>query len=424
MRNVCPNAESPCDEQTNRINTMATVMAGGLNLACLPIGTFIDKAGRRVAGITSAASLSIAFVCFGMSCMIDDGLLATVFLGSSYLAMGCCGAMLMLVCMTMSAYPTSDSLFGMRIPGSVINATIQMCFDLSAGIGGVLSFVQSTFHLNVSSIFIVYGLIAGASVFVFVREHVPAEKPSSIATDMPRSEFIQPKMLACYAALSSQMTFCYFYLGTVREQVLWVAGGDRATAEAMNASFGDVFLVALCPPTVVISHLICRRGARLAVLANVLLGTAFGALTVVPSAPAQYLTFALFAVWRTLLFVVLYHFILASFPLARFGRLAGASFFVAGAATTLVGPLLTAVVVPRLLAGSYLLPNLVLTAAVLGSGAAMVRAIPPEPPGGGAAAETESGRGGDEAPLRDRDQLVAESEPAGDDAEGGRGGGA
>ncbi len=239
---------------------------------------------------------------------------------------------------------------------------------------------------------------------------------------MPLSEYTQPKMLACYAAISSQMTLCYFYLGTVREQVLWVAGGDRATAERMNAHFGDFFLVALSPVTVVASHLVCRRGARFAVLANVLLGAAFGVLTVVPSAAAQYLTFGLFAVWRSLLFIVLYHFVLTSFPLAHFGRLAGASFFVAGGATTLVGSLLTSVVVPSLLAGSYLLPNLALTATVVASGVAMVRAIPPAAADSAAAAEMEGGPSAAEgAPLGCHDQL-ADSDGGGDDGGGGGGG--
>ena len=346
-----------------------------------------------------------SFVLFGISCLIEDGNLATLLVGGSYVAMGCFGAMLMLVCMTMSAQPTTDKLWGVRIPGSVINATIQMCFDLSAGIGGMLSLVQSMFHISVSVIFPVYGLIAGASVYLFVRDHIPDDgQQASPRTEMRTSDYTQPKMLACYAAISSQMTLCYFYLGTVREQVLWVSGGDRAAAERMNAHFGDVFLVALSPVTVAVSHLACRRGPRFAVAANALLGAAFGGLSVVPSAAAQYLTFALFAVWRSLLFVVLYHFILSSFPLAHFGRLAGASFFVAGAATTLVGSLLTAAVVPRLLAGSFLLPNLALTAAALTTGLAMARRIPPEATAAAAAAAAEA------APLGDSDQLASGEE--------------
>ncbi len=201
-------------------------MAGGLNLALLPIGHYLDKSGRRAGGFVSAVLLMASFVCFGLSCLIDDGALATVLVSSSYVAMGCFGGMLMLVCMTMSAQPTTDTACGVCIPGTVINATIQMCFDLSSGIAGLLSLAQTALGASAAVIFTVYGLLAGGTVYLFVHHHLPADKRPPAAAARP-PDFTQPSMLACYAAISSQMTLCYFYLGTVREQVPWAPGGVR-----------------------------------------------------------------------------------------------------------------------------------------------------------------------------------------------------
>lgn len=122
---LCPNGQAPCAEQDTRLNLLFIVASSVNNIAALPMGAFLDRAGPKITTMTGGVLFAAGCATFAVGHV--KGWLDTYLAGFTLLALGSPAVFLAQFHLS-NTFPARSGLILGALTGAFDASSLPLCF--------------------------------------------------------------------------------------------------------------------------------------------------------------------------------------------------------------------------------------------------------------------------------------------------------
>jgi LAT3 family solute carrier family 43 protein 3 len=346
--NTTTSGSNVCPEQSVRMQLMFIVAVTVANMSNLVVGPIVDILGPRTLGFISSITGLIAMILLALS----NSKTFDAFI-PGYTIMGLSGVLCIMATMSVA------NLFPYRM-----RTFLQALFMASQDTASLVFFIMQKLYFSDSvklsrrNIMLMYMIIPALlglySFFLPGKNFVPEEltpsteecaelikgeenqkwslKPALASWwKEAKSQLFTPQYLVLQIWIAILMTTSYGYLGTLRDQLIWLSNGDMSYVDTASNWFNIMmfFVAVISVPAVAIVVDFFGPISYVGIVGAMYV--IYGVCSVIRNYNLQYFTFVTFIMGRAHLYGALLTFVTSYFTTA-FGTVMGFSTFVASLA--------------------------------------------------------------------------------------------